>query len=89
MGLKVLVTELDVDDSMLRGDLVGRDATVAAQYRAYLDTFLQSPALVAVLTWGLSDRYNWLGSTARPLPFDRDLSAKPAWYAMADTLSAD
>ena len=33
-------------------------------------------------TWGVSDRDSWLGAEQRPLPFDTDLRAKPAWDAL-------
>jgi endo-1,4-beta-xylanase len=83
LGLKILVSELDVDDTLLAGEPSARDRVVASRYREYLDVFLRSPALTTVVTWGLSDRYTYLPPGSRPLPFDSNLGYKPAWYSMA------
>jgi endo-1,4-beta-xylanase len=91
LGLKILITELDVSDSQLPADLSSRDAIVAGIYEDYLSVVLDEPAVIAVLTWGLSDRYTWLSQEAprpdnlpvRPLPFDENLQRKLAWNAIA------
>jgi endo-1,4-beta-xylanase len=91
MGLKVLVTELDVSDRYLPRDIDTRDRQVAEVYEAYLTAALAEPSVIAVLTWGLSDRYTWLsrfqppsdGSSVRPLPLDDQLRPKRAWRAIA------
>ena len=95
MGLKLLVTELDVDDSGGPLDIAARDRAVADATRRFLDVAVDSPATLAVLTWGLSDRFldppGWRdvlkGYSPRTLPLDRDLNAKPMWDAIADALS--
>jgi endo-1,4-beta-xylanase len=92
LGVRILVTELDVLDSGLPASPSVRDGKVADVYRRYLDTALAEPALAAVITFGLSDRYTWLeedypradGAHRRPLPFDRRLRPKPAYDALAD-----
>jgi endo-1,4-beta-xylanase len=93
-GLTILITELDVLDLLPAGDAAARDAEVAALYRAYLDATLDEPAVGAVVTWGLSDRYTWLVADtdprfqradkqpARPLPFDDSFQPKPAFDAI-------
>jgi endo-1,4-beta-xylanase len=89
MGLKVLLTEMDVNDNALAPPLPARDATVAAVYRAYLNLTLADPAVIALLTWGITDRYTWLngedsrkdGLPERPLPFDEKLQPKQAFFA--------
>ncbi|MBD2180979.1 endo-1,4-beta-xylanase [Planktothrix sp. FACHB-1355] len=91
LGLKILITELDVTDLNLPQDEAERDRIVAKTYEDYLSVVLDEPAVVAVLNWGLSDRHTWLselrarpdGSPVRPLPFDRDLKPKLAWNAIA------
>ena len=91
LGLKILVTELDVTDKNLSANITVRDHTVAAAYEDYLNVVLDEPAVIAVLTWGLSDRYTWLsefeprpdGLPVRPLPLDANLNRKLAWNAMA------
>ena len=91
MGLKIVITELDVRDNRLPGDLAVRDAAVASHARAYLDAMLSCPAVLGVLTWGLSDRRSWLNDELpredkllqRALPLDSDLHRKPLWSAIA------
>lgn len=96
MGLKVLITELDVNDRHLPAAVPARDAAVAAVYASYLETVLADPAVIAVLTWGITDKYTWLngeGSRAdhepeRPLPFDGDMQPTPAFAAMLHALQS-
>jgi endo-1,4-beta-xylanase len=91
MGLKILVTEHDVDDSGGPLDIGQRDTTVADASRRFLDVMLAEPALTAVLTWGLSDKFldapGWrdrlAGRYPRMLPLDSDYRRKPMWTAMA------
>jgi endo-1,4-beta-xylanase len=92
MGLKILVTELDVDDSKAPLDIVARDRAVADATARFLDVVLDNSATVAVLTWGLSDRYlhkpegmraMLSGYLPRKLPFDADLKRKPMAEAIA------
>jgi endo-1,4-beta-xylanase len=91
MGLKILVTEHDVDDSGGPSDIAARDRAVADASRRFLDVMLDNPATIAVVTWGLSDRFldppGWrdrlAGRYPRMLPLDRDYNRKPMWQAMA------
>lgn len=91
MGLKILITELDVIDQKLPADIETRDRIIAAAYEEYLNVALNEPAVIAVLTWGLSDRSTWHsqfyprpdGLPVRPLPLDENMNRKPAWYAIA------
>jgi endo-1,4-beta-xylanase len=91
LGLKILITELDVSDRKLPLDINFRDRMVAAAYEDYLSVVLEEPAVIAVLTWGLSDRYTWLSKYAarednapvRPMPYDAQLKRKLAWNAIA------
>jgi endo-1,4-beta-xylanase len=94
LGLKILITELDVSDVGLPEDADARDRAVAEVYEAYVTAALAEPAVIAVLTWGLTDKYTWLtsrnrrpdGSLVRVLPLDREFHRKPAWYAIAKAL---
>jgi endo-1,4-beta-xylanase len=94
LGLKIIITELDVADNKLPKDIEIRDRLVAKAYEQYLSAVLQEPAVIGVITWGLSDRYTWLssykprtdGAPVRPLPLDANLKPKPAWYAIARAL---
>ena len=95
-GLKILITELDVLDDGLPEDIAERDAAVAEAYRLYFATALAEPAVAAVMTFGLSDRYTWLqedspredGAPRRPLPFDDELRPKPAYEALQGALAS-
>jgi endo-1,4-beta-xylanase len=77
LGLTILVTELDVRDQHLPGDIAVRDAQVAKQYYHFLSSTLQCKLVKTVLTWGLSDRFTWVSkSNPRkdgPLLFDAEL----------------
>jgi endo-1,4-beta-xylanase len=96
LGLKVVVTEFDVRDQTLPTAIPARDAAIAAHARAWLDAVLPNPAVLGVLSWGLSDRATWLNGSfpradnlpQRPLPLDADLSRKKLWAAMAASFDA-
>lgn len=96
LGLQVFITEMDVDDRALAADVAERDAAVAAAYKQYLDLVLADPAVRLVLTWGITDRYTWLdhdqsradGKPERPLPFDAEGKATPAFFAVRGALAA-
>jgi endo-1,4-beta-xylanase len=96
MGLKVLITEFDVRDDRLPADIASRDTAVADHGRAWLDAVLPNPAVLGVLSWGISDRHSWLndkypradGLAQRPLPLDEDLNRKKLWSGIAASLDA-
>lgn len=96
LGLQVFVTEMDVNDRAVPVDTKSRDVAVAAAYKQYLDMVLADPAVRAVLTWGITDRYTWLngedsradGQPERPLPFDSVYHATPAFSSIRDTFDA-
>jgi endo-1,4-beta-xylanase len=92
MGLRILVTEHDVDDSGGPSDIDVRDRAVAEASAHFLDVVLDNDATLAVLTWGLTDRYlkspgglraTLSGYTPRKLPLDAGLKRKAMWSAIA------
>ncbi|MEA5580251.1 endo-1,4-beta-xylanase [Nodularia harveyana UHCC-0300] len=91
LGLKIMITELDVIDRGLPLDIAVRDRIVASVYEDYLSVALDEPAVIGVTNWGLSDRHTWLSqfylradqAPARPLPLDDQMQRKLAWNAMA------
>ena len=95
MGLKVLVTEMDVNDRYVAAEVGARDSAVAAMYGSYLGTVLADPAVIAVLTWGITDKYTWLngedartdGEKERPLPFDAAMQPVAAFGAEVRALA--
>ncbi len=96
MGLKLLLTEMDVNDRFLPADIATRDREIAATYRDYLHLTLANPDVVALLTWGITDRYTWLNSEdarvdklpERALPFDADLRPTLAYPATVAAIQA-
>lgn len=96
LGLKIVITEFDVRDNRIAGDAAARDAAVASHARAYLDAVLSCPAVMGVLSWGLSDRRTWLNDSLprddkqaqRPLPLDAELRRKPLWTTLAQAFKS-
>ncbi|MGA8939863.1 MAG: endo-1,4-beta-xylanase [Acidobacteriaceae bacterium] len=94
MGLKVLVTEMDVNDRYVGPAIGVRDAAVAKMYGSYLKTVLADESVIAVLTWGITDKYTWLdredaradGVPERPLPFDAEMQPVAAFAAEVGAL---
>jgi endo-1,4-beta-xylanase len=91
LGLKIMVTELDVRDFALPADVTARDRIIAETYEHFLSIVLAEKATIGVLTWGLTDRYTWVATAnprgdkapVRPLPLDYDMNPSPAWFAIA------
>lgn len=96
LGLKIMITELDVRDRNLPADADTRDAIVAGIYHKFLSVALSEPAVIAVETWGLSDNYTWNstyyprsdGLPVRPLPLDDAMKRKRAWHAIAQAFDS-
>jgi endo-1,4-beta-xylanase len=99
MDLRIEITELDSTDEFAPASIPERDREVADEYRRFLDSALEEPAVKVLVTWGLSDRHSWIvrgevgpqalrkdGLPSRPLPFDTALVPKPAWVAMTEAL---
>ena len=89
MGLKLMLTEMDVNARALPADPATRDNAVAEIYRDYLNLTLANTDVIALLTWGITDRFTWLnGEDSRPdkLPdfffmLVGELSATPAYVS--------
>ncbi len=97
-GLAIIITELDVLDVEFTSSVASRDADVASLYSKFLNVALDEPAVEAVVTWGLDDRYSWYnlwhdryfkrwdGKPTRPLLFDQAFQPKPAFDAVLSAL---
>ena len=98
-GLKIVITELDVDDRGAPPAPDERDRAVADIYARFLAVALDEPSVAALVTWGLCDPYSWLNHTAyfpqfvrpdglpqRPLLFDAQFRPKPAYDAVLRAL---
>lgn len=93
MGYDLLITEFDVNDRGIQGDVAQRDREVAAYARAYLDLMLSYRQLGDVLAWGMTDNHSWLqerparldGKAKRCTPYDSSYRPKPLRAAMASS----
>ena len=96
MGYDVLITEFDVHDAGVAGDILTRDRAVASLARDYLDLMFSYPQVKQVLAWGMVDHYSWLqdrtkradGLPARPTPYDSEYRPKLLRQAIADAFRA-
>ncbi len=100
LGLKVFITELDVNDDDIASDEVAtRDAAVAGVYGQYVTAIIANPVVTDVLTWGISDNHSWLnnskthnekhpGRQERALPFDENYRPTPAFYTLRGAIDS-
>jgi endo-1,4-beta-xylanase len=96
MGYKLLISEFDVKDKALPGDIAARDAKVADYARRYFDVMLDYAQLGDILAWGMVDRFSWLqgfaprddGLEVRCCPYDSAYRPKPLREAIAASLAA-
>ncbi|MCC0175953.1 endo-1,4-beta-xylanase [Waterburya agarophytonicola K14] len=94
MGIKIIISELDVRDNKLPKNIAERDRAVAEAYYQYLSVVLDEPAVTTIISWGLSDRHTWIssfaprqdGAAVRPLLLDQQYEPKSAWKAVARAL---
>jgi endo-1,4-beta-xylanase len=99
LGLQVLITELDVNDTHVPGDLQARDEAVAKCYADYLMNVVPLAHVERVIFWTVSDKGNWLnsmqapnfrrsdGGPHRPGLLDNNLMEKPAYAAVAGAIT--
>jgi endo-1,4-beta-xylanase len=94
LGVDIYVTEFDVCDDIFPDDTEARDTAVARTAQQFLETTLRHPAVKALITWELADKYSFYrgiyrakNPTAsripRPLPYDDRMQVKPLWGAIA------
>jgi endo-1,4-beta-xylanase len=96
MGYKLLISEFDVKDKALPGDIATRDAKIADFARRYFDVMLDYAQLGDILAWGMVDRFSWLqgfaprddGMEVRCCPYDSNYRPKPLREAIAASLAA-
>jgi endo-1,4-beta-xylanase len=93
LGLEVILTELDVDDTQVPGNPSERDVVVADCYSSYLSSILPQARPKRVIFFSFCDLKNWIdgvrspkytrqdGSAHRPGLFSRELASKPAYAA--------
>jgi endo-1,4-beta-xylanase len=66
MGLQMLITELDVNDTHLEGNFQIRDQAIATMYQDYLMEVVPASGTKRVIFWTPSDKWDWLNSTNIP-----------------------
>lgn len=96
LGVRYMITELDVVDWKLPVDPRQRDLMAAAHVDDFLDATFSAALPISLSTWGLSDRYSWIsevmphrqGAKNRPLPFDEELRPKPMFEVIERYLAA-
>jgi endo-1,4-beta-xylanase len=98
LGLRVLITELDVDDTQVAGSLQIRDGIVAKCYSDYLTEVVPAGQIKQLIFWTASDKGNWLnsmraarfqrfdGTPHRPALLDDHLMQKPAYIAVGEAI---
>jgi len=88
LGLEVHLTEVDIRKAGLKWNS-NTEERQAEVYAALMQVCLDEPNCTSFLTWGLTDKYTWLGSSKRPLPYDENYEPKMALTALEDTLRGD
>jgi endo-1,4-beta-xylanase len=98
LGVRVIISELDVSDRGAEKAVAQRDQQVADLYSRFLGVALDSPAVGALVLWGMSDSASWLnvskvkqniradGLPQRPLTFDTRFRRKSAFDAVLGAL---
>lgn len=98
MGLKMMVTELDVWDGKISGSVADRDRISAILVKQFLDVSLSHTNCLGVLTWTLTDLYAWYHTVPKKwradgLPnraglLDVNYQRKPMWSAVASAFDS-
>jgi endo-1,4-beta-xylanase len=96
MGYKLLITEFDVKDKALPGNVALRDERVADFARRYFDVMLDYDELGDILAWGMVDKFSWLQGFSprsdklevRGAPYGDDYRPKPLRTALALAFAA-
>jgi endo-1,4-beta-xylanase len=98
LGLKILITELDINDAKVPGGFAERDDAVARAYAEYLLKIVPRTGAEQVIFWTPWDGSDWLnsmhgvkydradGRPHRPGLIDAGIHPKPAFYAVANAL---
>ena len=89
LGLEIFITEMDVriPDNATSDNVLLVQASI---YKNIVSTCLEQPACRALQFWGFTDKDTWIPSHypnyGRPLLFDDNFEAKPAYYAVQSAL---
>jgi endo-1,4-beta-xylanase len=98
-GLQILVTEIDVDDTLLPANFAARDALVSQRYSDYLTSIWREAQPSRIIFFTPSDLNNWYdsvnsapyirgdGLNHRPGLLDASLAKKSSYQAVATALT--
>lgn len=86
LGLEIAVSEMDVRTSTAPGSLEKRLLAQADVFGGIATLCAEQPACVRMTTWGVTDKFSWLGAHEHGLAFDWAGRAKPAWGAITRAL---
>lgn len=99
LGVKVYVTEFDVNLAGMQGTLDEKYTRQASIYHDMLDACIESRVCPSFTSHGFRDADSWLLDPKlqhdlgvhgeAPLPFSDDYYPKPAYFAMRDVLAAN
>jgi endo-1,4-beta-xylanase len=98
LGVRIYITEFDVDLAGRPGTQAEKWAFEAQLYRDMMEACLESGVCNSFSTWGISDSTSWItcaqngcvnAPTADPLMFDGAFNPKPAYFAVRDALLTD
>ena len=92
MDLRLALTEFDVGERGVAGDIPERDRFMADLTRRYLDFMFAYRQTDYLMAWGMMDHYSWLqnfgkrpdGMLKRPSLYDDNYQPKPLRQAIAD-----
>jgi len=98
LGVKVYITEFDVDLHVISGTQDERLEYQAQLYRDMLEACLVSGVCAGFSTWGVADAVSWISHCGNssfclnhpdgaPLMLDDDYHPKPAFFAVYDVLT--
>jgi endo-1,4-beta-xylanase len=68
LGVKIRITELDVDDRGYPTEFKARDTACARLVKDFLDVALDDKIVDTVVVFGLIDKYSWLNLPDQPIP---------------------
>ncbi|HTX91533.1 MAG TPA: endo-1,4-beta-xylanase [Anaerolineales bacterium] len=98
LGVRIYVTEFDVDLARQKGDQAEKWSLEATIYGDMMEACLESGVCDSFSTWEFSDALSWItcdtsgcvqDKNADPLPFDANYVPKPAYFAVRDALLND
>jgi endo-1,4-beta-xylanase len=98
LGVRIDVTEMDVDLARQPGSQAEKWAFEAGVYGNIMEACLESGVCNSFATWDISDATSWISCTSKgclneknadPLMFDPAYVPKPAYFAVRDALTND